>query len=581
MTSRKRAIRPGPPGDLRTRAEARSRDASSPLHELRESPSSEDALRLIHELEVHQIELEMQNNELHQTQEELEASRTRYFDLYDLAPVGYLTMSAQGVILEANLTAATLLGVTRTALDGQQLSRFILTEDQDNYHIQCTQLGAKGTQHSWETRMKCADGSTFWAHLQAAVAQDGETLITLQNISERKQAEATIARVESRLRQLQKAESLERLAGAIAHHFNNKFQAVTGNLELAMSDPSPNAKTVGFMREALRAALQAAEMSTLMLTYLGQRADKLAPLDLSQAGRWTLPLLKTSLSVEVPLETDFPSPGPIVRAHADQIQQILMQLVINAGEAVGTGKGAVRIAVTTVAPADIPEAHRFPVDWEPTSLAYACLEVADTGRGIADKDLEKIFEPFFSGKAAGRGLGLAVVLGIARAHGGAVSVWSEPGRGSTFRVYLPLSAAEAASPWKQVPEFTAGGAVLLVDNEDRVRSVASALLRGLGFSVLEASGGSEAVEVLGGKPAGLRLVLCDLTMPGMNGWETLAALRRLAPGIPAILTSGYDKVQVMDGYHPELPQAFLHKPYLLRELTDAIRLALGSERGPG
>jgi CheY-like chemotaxis protein len=354
-----------------------------------------------------------------------------------------------------------------------------------------------------------------------------------------------------------------------------------GNLQLAMGGPAVDARTAGLLREALRATLQAAEISTLMLTYLGQRPDNCVPLDLSLACRWTLPLLRASLPGELVLETDFPSPGPIVRAHADQLQQILIHLTTNAGEAVGTGKFAVRLAVTTVAPTDIPEAHRFPVDWEPKSLAYARLEVADTGRGIADKDLEKIFEPFFSNKDTGRGLGLPVVLGIVRAHGGAISVWSEPGRGSTFRVYLPLSTGEAASSWRQAPEFAVGGAVLLVDDDDLVRSVASALIKGLGFSVLEASNGSEAAELLGNNPAGIRLVLCDLSMPGMNGWETLAALRRLAPGIPAILTSGYDKAQVMNGYHPELPQAFLQKPFLIKDLTSAIRLVLGTKPTQG
>lgn len=580
MTKRKSAANPVPAEDLRARVEREAR-RKAVARQSPEAPSPEETLSLIRELEAHRGELELQNQELRRAQEELDAARARYFDLYDQAPVGYLTMDTAGVILEANLTAAGLLGEERGTLNGKQLSAFILEEEQDSYYLQRRRLKKIGAQHSWETRMKGVDGSTFWAHLQGAVSQSGEVRITLQNVSERKRAEAAAALADARLRQLQKAESLERMAGAIGHHFNNRFQAVTGNLELAMGDPSLNVETARYLKRALRAALQTAQMSTLMLTYLGQRAEKLAALDLSQAGRWTLPLLQASLPGEMSLETDFPSPGPIVRAQADQIQQILIHLVTNAGEAVSEGKGTVRLAVSTVAQADIPETHRFPVDWEPTSAAYACLEVTDTGRGIAGKDLERIFEPFFSDKGDGRGLGLAVVIGIARAHDGAVSVSSEPGRGSTFRVYLPLSPAEAASPWKQTPEFTAGGAVLLVDDEEAVRGVAADLLRGLGFSVLEASSGAEALGLLGKKPSGLRLVLCDLSMPGMNGWETLAALRRIAPGIPAILASGYERAEVMAGDHPELPQAFLHKPFLLRELADAIRLALGPETRSG
>lgn len=212
--------------------------------------------------------------------------------------------------------------------------------------------------------------------------------------------------------------------------------------------------------------------------------------------------------------------------------------------------------------------------------AYACLEVADTGRGMAAKDLEKIFDPFFSDKALGRGLGLSVVLGIVRAHGAAISVESAPGWGSTFRVFLPLFLGEAPPPPKKAREWLSGGTVLLVDDEELVRSVTSAMLRGLGYSVLGAAGGAEAVAELGKHPAEIRLVLCDLSMPGMNGWETLTALRALVPGIPVILSSGYDRARVMAGRHPELPQGFLRKPYRRGDLSAAIRLALGAKATP-
>lgn len=353
-----------------------------------------------------------------------------------------------------------------------------------------------------------------------------------------------------------------------------------GNLELAMGNPALDAGSAGLLVEAMQAALQAAETSTTMLTFLGQTADTRAPVDLSQACRWTLPLLRASLPAGVRLLTDVTSPGPIVRAHADQIQQILINLITNAGEAVSTGDGVVHLAVSTVSPADIPEEHRFPVGWEPQNMAYACLEVTDTGLGIADEDIEKLFDPFFSDKDAGRGLGLSVVLGILRNHAGAVSVSSEPGRGSTFRVFLPLSVKETWSPPKKPAEFKAGGAVLVVDDEDRVRNVAASILRGLSFEVFEARDGAEAVEMLGEHRDGIRLVLCDLTMPGLSGWATLTALRKLVPGIPVILSSGYDRARVMAGSHPELPQTFLRKPYLSRDLGNAIRQALGAKATP-
>ena len=443
-------------GDLRTRVARRSGMKTASQPKCPAVPSPEEALRLVHELRVHQIELETQNEELRRAQSELESSKARYVDLYDLAPVGYVTVSGQGVILEANLTAAAMLGVARSALATRQFIGFVHPDDRDTYHIQRAQLGERGTRHSWDLRMTRADGSLCWAHLQAALAENGECRITLNDISERKRMEATLAQADARLRQLQKAESLQRMAGAIAHHFNSKLQSVMGNLELALDGPARGTGSSRLLGEAMQAAQQAAEMSTLMLTFVGQAAGNLRPLNLSEACRRFLPLLRAALPAGLPLETDVPLTGPFIGAHEEQIPQLLINLVTNAGDAVGSSTGAVRLAVTTVPPADIPEVHRFPADWEPKNTAFACLEVSDTGRGLAGDDVERIFDPFFSDKDAGRGLGLSVVLGIVRAHGGAVSVRSEPGRGSAFRVFLPLFLGEAPPP-KQAPEADGQG----------------------------------------------------------------------------------------------------------------------------
>ena len=222
-------------------------------------------------------------------------------------------------------------------------------------------------------------------------------------------------------------------------------------------------------------------------------------------------------------------------------------------------------------------------------MLYACLEVMDEGCGIEDKDIENLFDPFFSSKFTGRGMGLAVVMGIVRAHGGVVTVESEPGRGSAFRVFFPLSGKEVLrQPAKagndrdtlisvlSPADMEGSGTVLLVEDEESVREMARAMLTHLGFSVLEAKDGVEAVELYRERRDEIRLVLCDLTMPRMNGWETLTALRKLMPDIPVILASGYDEPQVMAGDHPEWPRVFLGKPYKFKELSDAIGQALVS-----
>jgi len=402
------------------------------------------------------------------------------------------------------------------------------------------------------------------------------TLLQME-IAERKRAEEEKEKIEAQNRQLQKAESLGRMAGAIAHHFNNQLGVVMGNLELAMLDLPQETMPYASLAAAMKASRRAAEVSGLMLTYLGQTPGKRESLDLSEICRRNLPLLRAAMPKHVAMETDLPFPGPTLSADAGRIPQVLTNLVTNAWESFGCESGAIHLRVETVFSADIPSTNRFPIGWQPHDNAYACLEVADAGCGIADADIEKIFDPFFSSKFTGRGLGLSVVLGIVRAHGGAITVESEPGQGSVFRVFLPLSAEDIPrQPEKpsKARELEGGGTVLLVEDEEMLRNMAEAMLTRLGFAVLSAGDGVEALEMFRRHQGEIRCVLSDLTMPLMNGWELLDAMRRLDPGIPVVLASGYDKAHVMAGHHSEWPQAFLSKPYQIEELGDAIRHAL-------
>ena len=270
--------------------------------------------------------------------------------------------------------------------------------------------------------------------------KDRELHIAIEISMYKNQAEVEKAKLEAQNRHLQKAESLGRMAGAIAHHFNNQLFGVIGNLEMAMTNLSEEALLKKNIHNAMDSSQRAAEMSSHMLTYLGQSYDKREPLDLSDICRWSLPMLQAIIPGNVKLDADLPSPGPVISANANQIQQVLTNIATNAWEAVGESPGAIHLSVETVLPADIPPSHSFPVDWQPQDHAYACMKVRDEGCGIMEKDIEKIFDPFFSTKFTGRGMGLAVVLGIVRAHGGAVTVQNGPGRGSIFRVYFPVTA---------------------------------------------------------------------------------------------------------------------------------------------
>ncbi len=392
-----------------------------------------------------------------------------------------------------------------------------------------------------------------------------------------RQAEAERLMLESQNRLLQKTESLGRMAGAIAHNFNNQLQAVLGNLELALEDLPPGGSVAEALMAAMNAGRRAAEMSGLMLTYLGQASGKREPADFSSICRQSLSVIEPSLPKEVELKASFPSPGPTIRATPDQVQQVIVNLAINAREALGDAGGTIRLSLQTVSAAEVPKTGRFPADWKPQEVPYACLEVEDNGCGISEEDFEKIFDPFFTTKFTGRGLGLAVVLGIVRAHGGVLAVESQEMKGSLFRIFLPLSKETVSLPPEKAevfPEIAAGSTILLVEDEPDVRRMAATMLGRIGFAVMEAPDGMAAVEALRARPEGVVCAICDLTMPQMDGWDTLTALRKVIPGLPVVLASGYDQSQVMTGEHAEWPQTFIHKPYQLAKLRDAVRLAL-------
>lgn len=400
---------------------------------------------------------------------------------------------------------------------------------------------------------------------------------SLIDLTELKRAEAERQKLEVQNRQLQKSESLGRMAGAIAHVFNNRLQAVMLGMELAMDAAAQNPEIGAALAEAMRSARNAAEVSNRMLTYLGQSHGSSEWLDLSEVCAQSLYLLRALIPRDMILETDLPAPGPGVSANTNQLHQVLTNLVTNAAEASVAGQGTIRLSVKTVAAAQIPAAGRFPVDWQPQAAAYACVEVADAGCGIAAQDLEKICDPFFSDKFTGRGLGLSIVLGIVRERGGLLTVESEVSRGSIFRVFLPVSSE--AKPRKPDPVKKNTGratecTVLVVEDEWAVRKTVSAVLERSGFSVLAAEDGAEALRIFQPQADRISCVLCDVSMPGMSGWDTLTALRRLAPKVPVILASGYSESQVMQGTHADQPDFFLHKPYEIKALIEAINRVL-------
>jgi PAS domain S-box-containing protein len=346
-------------------------------------------------------------------------------------------INTDGIVLELNETAGQRLGRKPAELIGRNLYECLPADIRESRRAFAEQVIRDRSAVQFEDERW---GRQILNSIYPVLDAGGRVTrlaIFGYDITDRKHMESEKVELEAKNQKLQKAESLARMAGAIAHHFNNQLQVVMGNLELAMEKPPEDSDPLKGLREAMSAARQAAAISGLMLTYLGQAAGAQKPVRLSDLCRQYLPALRSILPKGVTLETNLPTPGPLIVANARQIQQLLVNLTTNAGEAMENRRGAIQLNLSVCWPNEFPATPPFPADWRPQERGYACLEVADTGSGIAPELMDKLFDPFFSTKFTGRGLGLPVVLGIARAHDGCVIVASQPRRGSVFRVFLP------------------------------------------------------------------------------------------------------------------------------------------------
>uniref|UniRef100_A0A7C4MNN4 histidine kinase n=1 Tax=Desulfatirhabdium butyrativorans TaxID=340467 RepID=A0A7C4MNN4_9BACT len=422
------------------------------------------------------------------------------------------------------------------------------------------------------------DGSTIWVESTLSFLRDetGKPIGVLgvsRDITRRKQAEAEQVRLESLNRQLQRAESLGRMAAAIAHHFNNQLQIIIGGLELVVGRMPEGSDTCSVLVHIQEAARKAAEISRMMLTYVGQTTGSCKQLDLSELCRNSLPFLQAAAPKGLVIETAFPSAGPFIEADDHLIRQVLTNVVVNAWEASADSDNSIRITLETVPSHDIGTSRRFPPDWHPEHIRYACLTVEDHGCGILPKDIESIFDPFYSTKFIGRGMGLATVLGLLKAYRGCITVESEVNIGSIFRIFLPLDLSEptVAEPTVKPTVNTSKGRILLIDDEHMVRDIADMMFKRLGYDVLQAANGKQAIALFEQHHATIDAVICDLTMPDMNGWDVLTALRSIDPKVKVVLSSGYDEATVMAEAHAERPDGFLGKPYRMQELSACMQ----------
>ena len=400
------------------------------------------------------------------------------------------------------------------------------------------------------------------------------------DVTERKQAEEEKRKLETQMLHAQKLESLGVLAGGIAHDFNNLLVGILGNADLALDDLSPVSPARERIKAIETASKRAADLSRQMLAYSGRGHFVVEPIDLNHVVEEMTHLLEAAIPKAVSLRYDLGKGMPAIHADVTQIRQVIMNLITNASEAIGEENGIISVRTGAL---DCEQSYLDEIAYPErlTPGVYVFLEVADTGCGMDADTSKRIFDPFFTTKFTGRGLGLAALLGIVRGHEGAVKVYSEAGRGTTFRLLFPaldlaVPAARSDESGKIRADWMGKGTVLLVDDEETVRTVGGAMLERIGFEVLTANDGLEAMELFREYEDEIACVLLDLSMPVQSGEETFRQIRCLRDDVPVIMSSGYNEREIADRFAGKGISGFIQKPYRASTLRAALQEVLDS-----
>ncbi len=440
-------------------------------------------------------------------------------------------------------------------------------------------IAGRRSDYRVEFRQRTASGDWKWVLSLGKILEwdrDGMPLRmmgTHTDIDERKQAEVDRLEMERRLLHAQKLESLGVLAGGIAHDFNNLLMAILGYADLALLEVSPVSPARPSLEEIINASHRAADLCRQMLAYSGRGKFVIERLQMGEVVQEMMHMLKTCISKKVLLNLNLAKDVPPIEGDPAQIRQVLMNLVINASEAIGERSGVVTIS-TGARYCDAEYLRETLLDDSLPVGLYVSLEVSDTGCGMDRETQARIFEPFFTTKFTGRGLGMSAVLGIVRGHKGSLKVYSEAGKGTTFHLLFPASV-EAEEPSTRAvgpsTEWRGSGTILLVDDEETILGVARLMLEKLGFSVITAGDGREAIEIYRMRGHEIAVVLLDLTMPHMNGEEAFRELRRIDPAVRVILSSGYSEHEIAARFSGKGLAAFIQKPYQIARLREALR----------
>jgi PAS domain S-box-containing protein len=520
--------------------------------------------------------------ERNRADEALRRSEAQFRTLTESAPILIYFADQDGNCIYVNRRWCQAAGMTQEEASGQGWLNALHEEDRSQFGELWWRSVASGGTWGFEYRFDDRAGQVTWVYGTAApiLAENGKLVGyvgTNVDMTATRQAKIERELLDRKMQETQKLESLGVLAGGIAHDFNNLLAAILGNASVARLKLPPDSPAHDCIENINEASRRAADLCKQMLAYSGQGHFVVQTLDLGELVKQTAQMLQISINKKSVLQYHLESGLPPVQVDATQLQQVIMNLVINASEAIGDHGGVIRISTGLV---------KVDLNYRGTNLQapdlplgdYVFLDVTDNGSGMSAETKTRIFDPFFTTKFTGRGLGLAAVQGIVRGHKGAMKVESTLGSGTTFKLLFPAAsgARDSTQPMQEAnPAFQGMGTVLVVDDEAMLRTVFARMLPMLGFDCVLAADGREAVEIFSADPDQFDLVLLDLTMPHMDGEQALTELRKLQQDVCVILMSGFNAQEAQVRFNGKGLASFLQKPFTIATLSSTIHGSLG------
>jgi PAS domain S-box-containing protein len=521
-------------------------------------------------------------------EEALKKSEEIFRLAFENANTGMCLVNTTGILLRVNRKMTEIFGYSREELEGMLVHALAVPEDQNLSREFITKtLKNELDNATFEKHYYHKDGHVITGLVSSSLVRDASGnpdyfISQVVDLTELRKAQEERLKLERQLLHTQKLESLGVLAGGIAHDFNNLLAAILGNLDLAQLRLPLSSPVRDNIAQSILACQRAADLTRQMLAYSGKGAFQMKKINLNDIVMENSELFRTviprNVSLNVATETELPD----IEADPGQIQQVVMNLITNAAEAIGSRPGIISLNTGVVA-CDAAMISQSRLEEKPLPGEFVFVEVSDNGCGMEPETLSRLFEPFFTTKFTGRGLGMAATQGIVKTHKGAILLESEPDRGSSFKILFP--SAGHTKKTAELPETDNSaansdgksfrGVVLVVDDEDYIRSLCGEYVRMLGFEPLEAADGHEAVELFRLHTGTVAFVILDLTMPNMDGVATLKELRKITPEARIMLSSGYSEQVVVDQFLGEKPDCFIQKPFQFKELEQKIKVLLG------